>query len=154
GIDAKNEKIDIFIHHNLSRGIAREALLRNILVQHTPDPYRVRSGFVHTDDPVLAPHKQCDVLVYDPSVWQPYYQIDEFIVASPDSTKLIAEVKSNLSDGEFADIRNMHAYARGVGKPLLGFVYEGWQFDTFCEKMRAFAADMDSLPFCLVVHAR
>src|SRR4051794_12128481 len=93
GITAENKKIEIFVHHNLSIGIAREALLRNIIVQHTPHPFVVRSGFVYTDNHKIAPHKQCDVLVYDPRVWQPYYQIDEFVVASPDSSVLITEVK-------------------------------------------------------------
>src|SRR4051812_15917654 len=49
GITAEDRKIRLFIHHNLSRGVAREALLRNIVVQHTIHPYCVRSGFVHTD---------------------------------------------------------------------------------------------------------
>jgi hypothetical protein len=154
GISAESAKIDIFIHHNLSRGIAREALLRSIIVQHTPHPFVVRSGFVYTDNHRVAPHKQCDVLVYDPRVWQPYYQIEEFVVASPDSSVLITEVKSTIGDEEFSDIRNMQQYAQGVNKPLLGFVYEGWTFDTFCEKIIPFAQSMNDLPICIVVHER
>jgi hypothetical protein len=154
GVTAENRKIEIFIHHNLSRGIARETLLRKIIVQHTAHPFLVRSGFVYTDDQTLNPHKQCDVLVYNPRVWQPYYQIDEFVVASPDSSVLIVEVKSTIGDDEFTDIRNMQAYAQGVHKPLLGFVYGGWTFSTFCEKVRPFASNLSSLPICIVVHER
>ncbi len=142
GIAAENRKIEIFIHHNLSIGTAREALLRNIIVQHTPLPYCVRSGFVHTDDHRLNPHKQCDVLVYDPRIWPPYYQIDEFVVASPNSTVLLAEVKSTIGDSELDDLLGMQAYARGLAKPMLGYVYGGWTFDTFCEKLRPQALDL------------
>src|SRR4051812_13006815 len=108
GINAENRKIEIFIHHNLSRGIAREALLRSIIVQHTPEPYQVRSGFVYTDDPKAVPTKQCDDLVYNPQQYRPYYQIDEFVVVHPDAVRSLAEVKSEINDREFKKIREMH----------------------------------------------
>jgi hypothetical protein len=154
GIDAENRKIDIFIHHNLSRGIAREALLRSIVVQHTPDPHKVRSGFVYTHDHRVAPSKQCDVLVYNPQIYQPYYQIDEFVVVPQNAATVLVEVKSEIGDRELADLCNMTAYAASVTKPLLGFVYEGWLFDTFCEKITPFANDMSSLPIAIAVHER
>jgi hypothetical protein len=154
GIAAENKKIDIFIHHNLSRGIAREALLRSIIVQHTPHPYEVRSGFVYTDDHRVAPSKQCDVLVYDPQKYRPYYQIDEFVVVHPDAIRGIVEVKSEINDREFSSIRLMTKYAYDVRKPLFAFVYDGWSVKTFSEKVLQFSAQLHELPNCLVVHEK
>ena len=78
----------------------------------------------------------------------------DFVVASPDSSVLITEVKSTIGDDELKDIRNMQQYALGVNKPLLGFVYDGWTFDTFCQKVLPFASNLDALPICIVVHDR
>jgi hypothetical protein len=153
-IAAENKKIDIFIHHNLSRGIAREALLRSIIVQHTPHPFEVHSGFVYTDDPKVSPAKQCDVLVYNPSKYRPYYQIDEFVVVHPNAINGMVEVKSDINDREFEKIRAMTKYAYQVRKPLFAFVYGGWTIDTFAEKILPFAKEVYALPFCLVVHDR
>ena len=109
---------------------------------------------MYTDNPHLSPHKQCDVLVYNPCAWQPYYQIDEFVVASPDSSTLIVEVKSTIGDQELSDILGMQQYALGVNKPLLAFIYEGWTFNTFCSKLQAYQRNIDLFPICMVVHER
>ena len=154
GIDAENAKIEIFIQHNLSRGIAREVILRNLIVQQTPDPYRVHSGFVYSDKSKAEPDKQCDVLVYDPRVHQPYYQIDEFVVVPSESTRVLMEVKSEIGDKEFAQIINMSLYAQGFKLPHFGFAYGGWTFDTFCNKAMALDEGIKNLPVCLVVHHR
>ena len=150
-ITAENRKIEIFVHHNHSRGVAREALLRSIVIQHTPHPYVVSSGFVYTDDHRVAPSKQCDVPVYDPRIHQPYYQLDEFVVVAKNTAKVLIEVKSEINEKEFAIVRGMTDYAKSVEKPMLVFAYEGWTFDTFCEKVRPFASDMTAFPICLVV---
>src|SRR4051794_18514958 len=47
GIDAEEAKARLFIHHNDSLGSAREAILRDVLVKHTPEPYKVRTGFIY-----------------------------------------------------------------------------------------------------------
>ena len=112
----------------------------------------MRSGFIYKDDSQIEPSKQCDVLVYDSTVRQPYYQIDEFVVVSPKTAKQIVEVKSTINDKEFKKIREMAAYANNVSKPLLGFVYGGWKFQTFCKKVKDFADSIASLPAALVVH--
>src|SRR6516165_6141522 len=151
GIDAENGKIEIFVQHNLSRGIAREVLLRDIIVQHTPDPNRVRSGFIYSDKPKTEPSKQCDVLVYDPTVDQPYYQIEEFVVVPAHAARALMEVKSEMADKELGQIINMSSYAKGFGLPHFGFVYGGWTFDTFCDKARALGEGIKNLPVCLAV---
>jgi hypothetical protein len=151
-MEAENRQIEIFIHHNHSRGVAREALLRSIILRYTIAPYVVRNGFVHTDDPRNAPHKQCDLLVYDPSIHQPYYQIEELVVAPKEAAKAIVEVKSDLDAEQFQLVRNMNAYARSVEQPLLSFNYSGWLLSNFMDAVLPLAEDIVSLPVGLVVH--
>lgn len=153
-MEAENRQIDIFIHQNHSRGVAREALLRSIILRYTIAPNVVRTGFVHTDDPKNAPHKQCDLLVYNPSIHQPYYQVDELVVVPKEATKAIVEVKSDLDAEQFQLVRTMNAYAQEVEQPLLSFNYSGWLLSNFMDAVLPYAGDIISLPVGLVVHDR
>ena len=149
-IDLEDDKIDLFIpYHNPSRGTAREAILRNLLVTHTPDPYVVSTGFVYEPNQDAEIPAQCDVLVYDPRISQPYYRLDEFVVVSPRSARVIVEVKSRLQEAEFD---KTVAIRRKAPCPVLGFAFEGWAFETFCQSIAQRIAELTELPECLVVH--
>jgi len=150
GIDVEDKKMNLFVRHNHSRGIAREAILRSLLVAQTPKPFVVSTGFVH--DIGSRPPKQCDVLVYDPSVSQPYYRLDEFVVVPPKAAKVAVEVKSDLNLEEF---RKLMAMRRQSSKPVLGFAFEGWPFKRFCKELAAeVRQDLRKVPECIVVHRK
>ena len=74
-IDAEEKKASIFIRHRPSIGVAREAILRDLLAKHTPEPYRVSTGFIYQFNTAWWNSRQCDVLVYDPTICQPDYAI-------------------------------------------------------------------------------
>jgi hypothetical protein len=157
-IDVEDEKIGLFVSHNPSRGIAREAIFRSLLVAHTPHPYVVGTGFVHDHYPEGVKAKQCDVLVYDPRVAQPFYRLDEFVVIPPKCAKLAVEVKSCLGQEEFAATVSAR---RTFCKSLMGFAYEGPTFETFCRILAREIASrvgkdsperMKLIPECIVIH--
>lgn len=118
GIDAEDAKIGYFLPNptqNHSRGIAREAILRSLLVAQTPDPFVVSTGFVYGVNPAVDP-KQCDALVYDPRKSQPLYQLDEFVVVSPAAYLTAIEVKSEFGAKEFDDLGGSAAAAASVSR--------------------------------------
>lgn len=47
GIDAEETKASLFIKHAPSIGVAREIILRELLVRHTPEPFRIATGFIY-----------------------------------------------------------------------------------------------------------
>src|SRR4051812_34714922 len=105
GIDAEDQKASLFVRHPARPGGAREVILRNLLIHQTPEPFRVSSGFVCKfvwADPIAT--RQCDVLVYDPRVAQPYYAIDSFVVVSQPASRLVVEVKSNLGQDDLTEM--------------------------------------------------
>lgn len=154
GIDADDQKIHLLVHHNLSRGIAREAILRKIMVQHTPLPFRVSTGFIYSPNAHAAPPKQCDVLVHDLTGYQPYFQIDEFIVATQQSTKVIAEVKTTIGNNELDDVVNMQCYSLQYGVHTLGFGFSGLTFVNFSQGILRLLQthSIHDLPPCIAVH--
>jgi hypothetical protein len=151
GISAENGKIELFVKHKLSRGIAREAMLRTIMKEHTPVPFAVRTGFIYNPDPFADPGKQCDILVYDPSKDQPYYNLDEFVVAPPHIVSAVVEVKSDLAAG-YSAMLGISRYMKQLTKPMFAFAYTGWTFDYFCKKLAESSRDIEELPECIAVH--
>jgi hypothetical protein len=93
GINAENQKATIFLKHNPSIGIAREAIVRDLLVKQTPEPYRVATGFIYEYGTEPWSSKQCDVLVYDPMESQPHYAIGGLSVVPRKAARLVVEVK-------------------------------------------------------------
>lgn len=158
GIDVENAKLDLFVSHKHSRGVAREAILRDLLVTQTPHPFVVSTGFVRDNYPNRIAPKQCDVLVYDPRDGQPLYQLNEFVVTCPKNTRLAIEVKSNLSKRYLTEIIQAK---RTFCQRLLGFAFQGQVFKTFCTtvaselKSRArhnVPGGLTKMPECIAVH--
>lgn len=155
GIDAEEQKASILIRHNASVGAAREAILRDVLVKQTPVPYRVASGFVFVDQPQEWCSKQCDVLVYDPTVAQPYYSIGDLCVVARWSAKLVSEVKSRLDQEAWSELLGIWSDTSWVPVPTLGFAYDGVTFDTFLNYLKTTIRDEDKgVPTLVAVHGR
>src|ERR1700732_4077708 len=56
GIDAENRKATLFVRQNPSLGLAREAILRNLVERQTPAPFTVATGFAFAyPDPSIQP---------------------------------------------------------------------------------------------------
>jgi len=154
-IDAENQKANIFITHNDSLGVAREAILRDLLVKQTPEPYRVSTGFVYYAEAKPKPwsSKQCDVLVYDPTASQPYYSIGGLSVVPRRACKLIIEVKTRLKQETFKQILGVWGSTFWLNVPTLGFAFEGETFKSFLEYVvEAIKSEDRGVPECLAVH--
>lgn len=154
GIDAEDQKAGLVIKHNQSIGAARESILRDLLRRQTPEPYRVRTGFVHQFLPdAHYCSKQCDVLVYDPTVAQPDYQIDDLIVVPRDAAKAVVEVKTTLEHREFRDIQEVWADVWWIPVATFGFAFDGVAFQTFINYLQeSMRSDPAGLPQCIAVH--
>jgi hypothetical protein len=153
GIDAEDQKATIFVAQNDSLGVAREAILRDLLVKQTPEPYRVSTGFIYLPNPEPWSSKQCDVLVYDPTVSQPYYAIGGFSVVPRRAAKLVIEVKTNLELETFRETLDVWKTTYWLPIPTLGFAYEGVTFKTFLTYVGgALKDDEQGIPECIAVH--
>lgn len=166
GIDAEERKASLFIKHNVSVGAAREEILRDFLRKHTPEPYRARSGFIHQLDQnrersYCSP--QLDVVVYNPAIAQPDYQIGELVVVPRRPATLTAEVKTDLDKKEWERMMGNWNGADGIAAngiawlnlPHFGFAYDGWKFSTFVDYLsKAIASSTWGVPHCIAVHSQ
>jgi len=153
GIDAEDKKASIFIHHKHSLGVAREAILRDLLLKHTPEPYRVSTGFIYQFNPEWWESLQCDVLVYDPTVVQPDLSIGGLVVVNRSAAKLVTEVKTRLDNETFQELLGIHDSVHWLPVPTLGFAYDGSTFETFVKYLAEAAKTAKSgVPDCIAVH--
>jgi hypothetical protein len=79
--------------HWQTDGEWKESVLRSILKRHMPDTYKIGRGFVITKEEISS---QIDILIYDSS--KPIlYQDGDLVFITPDSAKVIIEVKTKLT---------------------------------------------------------
>jgi hypothetical protein len=159
GIDAENKKAEIYVSDDHSLGVAREAILRRLLIAQTPAPYAVKTGFIHrfgeAGNSLVS--RQCDVLVYDPTISQPKYGIDEFVVVPDSAARLVAEVKSKLKKNEYKHIVSVWRSMLAFNSPArtFGFAFDGVAFKTFCAYLsQSINNDVGGLPECIAVHTK
>ena len=167
GIDAENRKAALFVRHRPSLGVAREAILRNLIERQTPAPFTVATGFAFAHpDPSIQPEphfsRQCDLLVYDPTIARPLYAIDAFAVVNYIACRFVIEVKSLLNKTTFKELLAVWLSIAGLGIPTFGFAYNGDTFRNFLQLLSATAAadspnpeySLARLPECICVHKR
>jgi hypothetical protein len=125
GIEAEDRKATLFIRQNDSLGAAREAILRDLIRRQTPEPFRVRTGFVFQVNPEPWSSRQCDILVYDPTVAQPYYEIGELVVVPRPAARAVVEVKTGLEERTFNELLGVWETTFWLPVPTIGFAYGG-----------------------------
>jgi hypothetical protein len=155
GIDAEETKARFFIHHNDGIGAAREAILRDWLVKHTPEPYRICTGFIYQLAREFWTSRQCDVLLYDPTVAQPDYAISGLAVVHRVAARLVIEVKTTLKEETFRQALDIHDSVGWLPVPTLCFAYDGVTFKTFLDYLAtAIRTSVHGVPDCIAVHKR
>lgn len=96
------------IPHALSRGMDREAILRDFLRVHLPKRFSVGSGFI-VDVQGEASH-QADILVYDAHNSPVYHHSENTLILDRDTVPIVIEVKSKLTkDGLLKCIQDAKA---------------------------------------------
>ena len=154
GIDAENEKASVYISHAASLGTAREIILRDVLRDSTPEPYRMGTGLIHGSiQGAPESSRQCDVLVYDPWINPPKYSFENFVVLDEFTPKLNIEVKSVLNLEAFTQAHDVSKSTWRFSQPTLAFAYESVQFKTLVNYYSDTISEADAqLPWCLAVH--
>ena len=159
GMEVEDRRLRMFVRHKASLGVGREHILRKLLTDQTPEPYRVNTGFVTHPARPGTTSGQCDVLVYDPRVSQPLYRIDEFVVVPPDAARIAIEVRSNMSLGDGAGLEQVFRVHRSMRPAfptqVFGFGFRGPTFENFVAGVAAeVKGDICNVPECVVVHQR
>jgi hypothetical protein len=151
-IQAQSEIAGIFLRHASSLGTAREAILRKIIRQQTPSPFKVQTGFVHKYEPKRYSSRQCDILVFDPRLSQPDYEIDDLAVVDNWATKAVVEVKSKLNQHEFKKVNAVWRSLSWLAVPTFAIAYKGVSFDTFVGNLvDQIKEKREGLPNCIAV---
>jgi len=162
-IDAEDEKLRQFVFHTGELGTAREAILRQFLVTHTPEPFRIETGFIcHFMTKVGAPEpegrwtsKQCDLIVYNPQFERPYYSIQNLVVVPRDAAMAVVEVKTDLRTKTFQHMLAVREDTHWLPVAVLGFAYDGWEFERFVTHLTQAIRDRETgVPDCICVHRR
>ena len=164
-------KASCYVTHGSSLGILREKMVSRLLVQETPDRFRVETGLIrnHTHEKTS---RQCDLLVYEPQLEATLYRWEDFVVVHDTSARAVVEVKSNLEKSDFDDLLNIHRSLIDlefqkpgqVFIPTFGYALQGVTFDTFVSYLRQaiienpLGLDNDkkllNLPVCIAVQSR
>lgn len=160
-INAEDEKLSLFVNHASGLGTGREAILRRFLVTHTPEPFRIETGFIgRLLAPVGSPElsdqwtsMQCDLLVYNPQIARPYYAIEDLVVVPREAAAAVVEVKTDLGERSFQHMLELWKDTHWLPVNVLGFAYDGWLFDTFIDRLKQAIRDQEfGVPDCVAVH--
>lgn len=154
GLEAESQKAAVYVTHPPSLGVAREIILRNIIQKETPGQYSIKTGLIRGRDGTES--KQCDLIIYNQHEHTPNYQIDEFVVVPPASTRVAIEVKSRLdSTDQLIDTIGHWQSTRPLRVATLVFAYQGMTFGAFLNSMAERIREKSSnSPPCLAVHSR
>jgi hypothetical protein len=152
-IEAESDRATCYLQHATSIGTAREAILRDLVRRHTPAPYLVQSGFSHHPE-TRHTTCQCDILVHDPTMARPFFEVADIVVAHRLTVRAAVEVKSTLDKGEWADVLKVHQNFCWQGVPTFGFSFDGVTFDSFLGYLGdAIRDDPYGVPDCVAVHS-
>jgi hypothetical protein len=163
GIDAENEKVSQFINHPTGLGTAREAILRHFMITHLPEPFEIGTGFVSviqskvgsSEPPNQWVSMQCDLLVHNPQIARPYYGIENLVVVPRCAAQAVVEVKSQLDDAALSHMNELWENLHWLPVNVLGFAYDGWEFDTFVAKLaEEIRTRKYGVPDCIAVHSK
>ncbi len=157
GMEVEDRRLRMFVRHKASLGVGREHILRKLLTEQTPEPYRVNTGFVIHPASSRVTSGQCDVLVYDPRVSQPLYRIDEFAVVSADAARIAIEVRSKMSLGDDSGLEQVTRIHRSMRPAfptqVFGFGFRGPTFENFVAGVATVVkGDILNVPECVAVH--
>jgi hypothetical protein len=156
GIDAENKKASVYIKHATSIGTAREMILRDVLLDTTPAPFRLGTGLVHGSlDGVYTTSRQCDVLIYNPTINPPKYAFDNLVVLDPDTALVNVEVKSMLNEEAFKQSSQVAHSTSNFSIPTLAFAYDSVGLDTISNYIsQEIRSQENTIPWCIAVHSK
>lgn len=97
-LQAKVNRLDKIIgrDHWLSVGEYKEQLLRSAIRKIIPQKYSVSSGFIIGNNGDLIKSKQIDIIIWDSTNYSPLFIEDDFVIITPESCKLVIEIKGKL----------------------------------------------------------
>lgn len=93
---ARLNRIQVFVKHNLTSGSANEDILRDFLTRHTPNAFQVGQGFICNPLQENSVSRQCDILVYDQNRHPAVYDDGPIKIVWPDSVRMVIESKTQF----------------------------------------------------------
>src|SRR3712207_2610733 len=99
-LDARLNRLRVFVRHNVSSGNANELILRDFLSRHAPGNYDVGQGFIYDLFGEQQASKQCDILIYDKNNEHLVYSDRPIKIVLPTTTRMVIEVKTNFDRKE------------------------------------------------------
>lgn len=109
-------------NHNPTIGIVTEEILRSFLKQHLPRYVSVEQGFVRNKDGQTS--KQCDILIYDSTLYSPFYRINDIVIVPEESIIAVVEVKTTITKEIFhAALDSFKEQKKKFNHPTYFFIY-------------------------------
>jgi len=108
--------------HNPTIGIVTEEILRSFLKEHLPKFISVEQGFIRNNDGNTS--KQCDIIIYDSSLYAPFYRINDIVIVPAESVIAVIEVKTSITSGIFHDTLDYFKEIKNICfRPTYLFIY-------------------------------
>ncbi len=113
-LQSKMDRLDALLsgRHWATIGSYRETILRNHLSSKLPKRFEVGTGFcLSSAYRKVRLSKQTDILIWDSTDHSPFYRDGDFCIVTPESTKVVLEVKGTLSHAALREaIDNVEQY--------------------------------------------
>jgi hypothetical protein len=133
-------RMQAFVQHPLTSGIANEDILREFLARHAPGDFCVGQGFIcdpSTDEPAS---KQCDILIYNQNRFPIVYANEPIKIVWPKSVRMVIEVKTNFKPRDISMALENIESAKKLYSHLSGliFAYESPSISTVVKNLEAY----------------
>ena len=152
-LEGESAKAEVYVNHSLSLGVAREAILRNIVMDETPGPFSVKTGIIRESSSGDLVSRQCDLLIFDPNVDTPFYKMDEFVVIPSACARVVIECKSKIDSNAMPTVIDIWQSTRPMSISTLVFGFDGVKFNTFTKScVDLMDGDTVNLPPCICNH--
>ncbi|MGD0091608.1 MAG: DUF6602 domain-containing protein [Planctomycetota bacterium] len=115
----------VIIEHKLTRGIAAERVLMDMLQEFLPQRFGISTGFIL--DSQGKSSRQIDLLVFDQANSAPIYRDNSLAVVTPDMVRIVLEVKSRLDKARFTEALENISSAKSMDPKIrsLLFAFDG-----------------------------
>jgi hypothetical protein len=108
--------------HNPTIGIVTEEILRTFLKAHLPKSISVEQGFIRNQNGETS--RQCDIIVYDSTLYAPFYRINDIVIVPAESVIAFVEVKTTINGAIFHSCLDFFKEVKTVCfKPGYLFIY-------------------------------
>jgi len=100
-----------------------EAILRDLVRESVPKSFSVGRGIILDNDGRHS--EECDLILYDSSSFDTWFQSGEIVVVTPEAVRCIIEIKRTLTSDHIVDaiqnLKSANNLRKGIFKFIAGF---------------------------------